>query len=174
MGKSSKTTEFLKECMADALIVLMNSKDFQKITADEIAVTAGVGRATWFRNFKSKEDAIRYKLRVAWKRYAEEHRLSEQNRFDIRNASAFFDYNAGMKEVLKTIYRAGLDMLVFDVFKEIMVEPRAHSSDRWYREKFYAYGLYGLLDGWVRRDFAETPEEMSQLTVRVVKDNTVI
>lgn len=174
MGRSSKTTEFLKECMADALIMLMNEKDFQKITADEITATAGVGRATWFRNFKSKEDAIRYKLRTAWERYAEKHELSERNRFDIRNASAFFDYNAGMQKILKAIYRAGLDMLVFDAFKEIMIEPQVNVPDRWYREKFYAYGLYGLLDGWVRRDFAETPEEMSKMTVHLVKASTVL
>ncbi|MGN1235790.1 MAG: TetR/AcrR family transcriptional regulator [Christensenellaceae bacterium] len=173
MGRSNKTTEFLKECMADALIRLMKDKSFQKITADEIAETAGVGRATWFRNFRSKEDAIRYKLRIAWERYAEEHELSERNRFDLRNASAFFDYNAGMQKILKTIYGAGLDMLVFDVFKEIMIGPETHLPDRWYREKFYAYGLYGLLDGWVRRDFAETPEEMSRITVRFIKNHTI-
>ncbi|MBP3918186.1 MAG: TetR family transcriptional regulator C-terminal domain-containing protein [Clostridia bacterium] len=173
MGRSSKTTEFLKECMADALIILMRQKDFQKITADDIAAAAGVGRATWFRNFKSKEDAIRYRLRTAWEQYAEEHHLSERNRFDIRNTPAFFNYNAEMKKILKTIYRAGLDMLVFDVFKEIMIEPLSNTPDQWYREKFYAYGLYGLLDGWICRDFAETPEEISQMTVQLIKNNTV-
>ncbi|MGM9683297.1 MAG: TetR/AcrR family transcriptional regulator, partial [Eubacteriales bacterium] len=76
MGRSSKTTEFLKECMADALIKLMESKAFSKITSDEIAAVAGVGRATWFRNFTSKEDAIRYKLHIAWEKYAEEHDLT--------------------------------------------------------------------------------------------------
>ncbi|MDD6799962.1 MAG: TetR/AcrR family transcriptional regulator C-terminal domain-containing protein [Firmicutes bacterium] len=143
----------------------MNDKEFQKVTADDIAEIAGVGRATWFRNFKSKEDAIRYKLRIAWERFAEERNLYERNRFDIRDASAFFEYNAGMKKILKTIYQSGLDMLVFEVFKEIMVEPQAESPNRLYREKFYAYGLYGLLDGWVRRDFKETPEDMCQMTV---------
>ena len=171
MGRSSKSTEFLKECMADALIKIMNDKKFQKVTADDIAEIAGVGRATWFRNFKSKEDAIRYKLRIAWERFAEERNLYERNRFDIWNASAFFEYNAGMKKILKTIYQSELDMLVFDVFKEIMVEPQADSPNRWYRKKIYAYGL---LDGWVRRDFKETPEEMSQMTVWLVKDNEVL
>ena len=79
-----------------------------------------------------------------------------------------------MQKILKTIYRAGLDMLVFDAFKEIMIEPQVNVPDRWYREKFYAYGLYGLLDGWVRRDFAETPEEMSKMTVHLVKASTVL
>ena len=38
-----------------------------------------------------------------------------------------------------------------------------------YREKFYAHGLYGLLDQWVKRDFRETPEEMAALLRRIVK-----
>ena len=53
MYKKRDKSEFLKECMSDALLQLMGSKDFSKITADEIVATAGVGRATWFRSFKS-------------------------------------------------------------------------------------------------------------------------
>ena len=49
MARGNKTTEFLKECLSDALIQLMREKDFEKISIKEIADTAGVGRATWFR-----------------------------------------------------------------------------------------------------------------------------
>ena len=42
MGRGTKTTEFLKECLADALIKLMREKDFDKIAVKEIADTAGV------------------------------------------------------------------------------------------------------------------------------------
>ena len=54
MGASPKTTEFLKECMADSLLLLMRQKSFAQITINEIAQTAGVNRSTWFRNFKTK------------------------------------------------------------------------------------------------------------------------
>ena len=37
-----------------------------------------------------------------------------------------------------------------------------------YREKFYAHGLYGLLDAWIRRNFRETPEEMAELLRRII------
>ena len=40
MGGNTKTTDFLKECMADSLLNLMQEKDFAKITINEIA--AGV------------------------------------------------------------------------------------------------------------------------------------
>ena len=38
-----------------------------------------------------------------------------------------------------------------------------------YRETFYAHGLYGLLDGWIRRDFRETPEEMAQMLRDIIQ-----
>ncbi len=58
MGASPKTTDFLKECMADALLQAMKEKPFSKITVNGIAETAGVNRSTWFRNFSDKNEAI--------------------------------------------------------------------------------------------------------------------
>ncbi len=37
-----------------------------------------------------------------------------------------------------------------------------------YREKFYAHGLYGLLDEWIKRGFLETPEEMAETLRQIV------
>ncbi len=31
-----------------------------------------------------------------------------------------------------------------------------------YRGRFYSYGLFGLLDEWVRRGFHETPQDMQE------------
>ncbi len=84
MGAKEKVTEFLKECMADALIKLMQDKPIEKITANEIADMAGVGRATWFRNYTSKQEAITFKLVKMWERCAESHGLSEPNRFTAK------------------------------------------------------------------------------------------
>ena len=45
MARGNKTTEFLKECLSDALIQLMREKDFEKISIKEIADTE-IGRAS--------------------------------------------------------------------------------------------------------------------------------
>ena len=39
MGASPKTTDFLKECMADALLQAMQEKPFSKITVEDICAT---------------------------------------------------------------------------------------------------------------------------------------
>ena len=61
MGVSPKTTEYLKECMADALLRAMKEKPIFKITVNEITENAGVNRSTWFRNFSVKNEAITFK-----------------------------------------------------------------------------------------------------------------
>ena len=37
-----------------------------------------------------------------------------------------------------------------------------------YRKKFYLYGYVGILDEWVERGFAETPEEVATTLGRLV------
>ena len=77
MGASPKTTAFLKECLADALIKLLESKPVEKITIPEIAGLAGVGRTTYFRNFSSKEEVLSFKLIILWERWTEEKSIEK-------------------------------------------------------------------------------------------------
>ena len=58
MGGNAKTTEFLKECMADALIKILKTKPIEKISVPEIVEVASVGRTTFFRNFTTKNDFL--------------------------------------------------------------------------------------------------------------------
>ena len=86
MGVSPKTTEYLKECMADALLRAMKEKPIFKITVNEITENAGVNRSTWFRNFSDKHEAITFKLIRLWHRWADEHGMKERRRYTLDNA----------------------------------------------------------------------------------------
>lgn len=44
MSKKNKSAEFRNDCIADALLQLMEEKPIEKITAQEITDLAGVGR----------------------------------------------------------------------------------------------------------------------------------
>ncbi|MBQ1841081.1 MAG: TetR family transcriptional regulator [Atopobiaceae bacterium] len=47
------------------------------MTADELTAKAGVGRATYFRNFSSKEEVLTAYLVRRWRSYEKECRLKE-------------------------------------------------------------------------------------------------
>lgn len=168
MGANPKTTDFLKECISDALYELLSKKELSKITIEDITKTAGVGRVTYFRHFSSKEEALQFKISRLWNKYCDMHNITTRNRFDINNATAFFDFNYEIKDYFKILYQAGLETIVFNVFRDILIPKDIHSKN-WYREKFYSYGLYGLLDGWIQKDFLETPEQMAKMILEIMQ-----
>lgn len=163
MSRTAKTTEFLKECMADSLLKLMKNKGIEKITVDEITKEAGVGRATWFRNFNSKNEAVTFKYIQLWLRWANEHNIAVRYRFSVDNAKDFFEFNYSIRNIHKTVYSANIQSALYDAFYLIMTPLFGANADECYQSRFFSYGLFGLLDEWIKRGFYESPQEMSAI-----------
>jgi len=163
MGRGTKTTVFLKECMADALIKLMAEKPLDKISVTEITELAGVGRVTWFRNFSSKGDALTFKLVQLWERYTEEHALTRRRNYTARNAADFFRFSYGIRNLFRLLFDAGMQICIYDAFYQIMITQKEENIADAYLHRFYSYGLFGLLIEWHKRDYAESPTEMTRI-----------
>ena len=170
MARGNKTTEFLKECLSDALIQLMREKDFEKITIKEIADTAGVGRATWFRNYTSKNEALTFKFVQVWKRWADEHAIAVRDRFDLANAKNFFQFNYEIKHILEIVYTSNMQSAIYDAFYQVMMPQYGANAKECYQARFYSYGLFGLLDEWIKRGFKESVEEMVIFFYQIIKN----
>lgn len=162
MARNEKVTTFLKDCIADALLAKMKEKPFDKITADEIIAAADVGRMTYFRNFSSKQDVLTYKLIRHWETNSEERNLRERKKFNIDNAADFFEINFLLKDTFDLIYSAGQQSALLNAFYKIMVPSTTEDAFLKYRERFYAYGLFGLLDEWIISGYKETPQQMAE------------
>ncbi len=170
MGSNKRKTDFLKECMADAVLRLMEQKDFSKITVSDIANAAGVNRSTWFRNFNSKNEALSFKMIQLWNRWADEHGLMERRKFTLDNADDFFCFNYEYRHILRIIYAFHLQSVLYDAFYQVMMPQFEADAEECYHARFYSYGLFGLLDEWVRRDFHETPQDMAHLIHIITMD----
>ena len=162
MGANPKTTLFLKECLADALIQLLETKPIEKITVPEIASLAGVGRTTYFRNFSSKREMLSFKLTLLWERWTDEHNTPKRS-YEPENALDFFRFNYSIRPLLSLMYSRDLQTALYGAFG-IYLAP-LHDSDlqECYESSFYSYGLFGLLDEWIAREFRETPEQMARI-----------
>lgn len=168
MGRGTKTTEFLKECMADALFQLMKTKALEKITVQEIAELAGVGRATWFRNFAGKNEALTFKLEQLWERWTQKQGIHSDRRYSISIAPDFFHFNEEVKEYYLLIYKAGQQSVIYDAFYHIIFSRYGTDAEDCYKSRFYSYGLFGLLDEWIKRGCCETAEELSVICGKVL------
>lgn len=168
MSGNKKANDFLKECMADALIGLMNSKDFSKITINEIALSTGVNRSTWFRNFEDKSEALSFKLVRLWCRWMEEHGMGTYEGYTVENAGDFFRFCHENRALLDLILKAGLQSAIYEAFYEIVVPRLEADTAARYESRFYSYGLFGLFGEWRKREYQETPEEMVKMFYNMI------
>lgn len=99
MGKDEKT----KHLIAEALVEMLHKQPLDLISIKELCDRAKVGRTSFYNNFKSKEDALKYIYRKA-------HNQVFQDKFKdlaylcsdcfIRDMIAFFDANSDLLTVL--------------------------------------------------------------------------
>ena len=68
---SNEQSEFSKQCLTDALFLLLEHKPFQKITIKELTEKAGVSRLTFYRSFDTKEDILKRYYRIHFSQYME-------------------------------------------------------------------------------------------------------
>lgn len=172
MGASPRTSDLLKECMADALLRAMKRKPFEKITVTEITEAAGVNRSTWFRNFESKDEALTFKLVLLWYQWAGEHGMKDCRRYTAENVEDFFAFNASIQPVLETIYQAEQLPCVYDAFCHVMSAKNETTPAQAYEARFYSYGLFGLLDEWIGRGFCETPQLLAEMLREMMPAST--
>lgn len=165
------TNDYLKECISDAIIIYLKEKPIEKISVDEIIKKAGVGRATYFRAFNSKTEAIAFKIMKMWKQYCELNDIKKCS-FDADNIRHFFTFNYSIKYILEIIYQAGLQDAISQTLCRLMpvtdCMDKEVSANKIFRESFYAYGIYGLFNKWMENGFHETPDEMTHILMEII------
>lgn len=162
-SRREETSDQLRAQMAEALLALMGQKPIDKITAQEIAGTAGVGRATWFRLFGSKEEALIWQAKRMWHAYLREKGVDEATATDRERGDAFFHFNYEQRDFLRLVYRQGMKHTLYDAYYQLIMPTETSDVMAGYVARCAAYGAVGLLDEWVSRDFAESPEQLIAL-----------
>lgn len=92
MKRTQRTSDFLKECIADSLLRLLRTKPLEAITIREITELANVSRVTYYRNFTSKEEVIEFKLDKLMTDWIE-HEKTIRNTSPMNLQSAFSSFS---------------------------------------------------------------------------------
>ena len=81
----------------------MKKKNIEKITVDELCETGGIGRATYFRNFKSKDEILTAYIIMKWREYEKKHKLKEHSLSDNYRVQRYFEFCYSMRKVNELI-----------------------------------------------------------------------
>lgn len=166
MRRRNTTNEFLKECIADALLRLMKKKPFEAITIQEITDLADVGRVTYYRNFTSKEDVLIFKLGILCGNWAETIPPEERQDYN-KLAVQFFVFIKSIQDVVLTLYQANLWFIFLNFFYKYIGPQEGFTQKKMYHSAYVSYGLFGITNEWIKGGMKETPEQLGKILIDI-------
>ena len=164
MRRRTDTTTYLKECMGDALLELMHEKTINKISIEELTAKADVGRSTYFRYFKCKDDVLSFKISLMWERYINElPAVSGENEASRHeNIRRFFTFCLSIRQIIDMIYKEDHQKILLDMYLNTLdtfiTENDAYG---YYLKNYFGYGFFGIVNAWIVKGYEESPEEMA-------------
>lgn len=164
MRRRNTTNEFLKECIADALLRLLKEKPLEAITIQEITDLADVGRVTYYRNFTSKEDVIFFKLSLLCETWFET--IAPEDYQDVKKmAVQFFVFVRSIEDVVMILYGANLWFIFLNFLYKYMGPQDGFEKKEIYKSAYLSYGLYGITNEWIKGGMTETAEQLGEMLI---------
>lgn len=116
MRRTTATTDYLKECMGTALLELMKEKPIEKISIEEMTAKADVGRSTYFRYFKSKDEVLSFKITCLWKRFSDEHGATNFATGSYDGIRLFFEFCLSTRPICDLLYSADRQYVILNFY----------------------------------------------------------
>lgn len=163
--------EYTRFYIVQALFKLMSEYAFDKISVTDIAEKAGVGRATFYRYFKRKEDVIIYYFDHNTKEFIFSQRFYPRCKEDyiktVLRALTVFKEN---KEVFKLIKKARLEYIYLDYLNVNFVKTfeTDYPNSEIYSPYIYAGMLFNVSMAWLENDCKDNAEDLSEIIVDAI------
>ena len=172
MRRKNTTSATMKDYIAQSLFVLMRKRSFALISIGEITEKAGVNRSTYYRNFKSREDIVRFYVKKIWNEY----RIGFDQTLSFENhLQKLLTHYIKYKTEFLLIYKNGLAHLVLDAlndfFKPAGADATMSLEDR-YKIHWYTGAIYNTLLLWFSDEMRESPERISEIYVKIIPNST--
>lgn len=161
MNRKQETNAFVKECITEALLKLMNEKAISDITITELVECAGVARASFYRNFASKENIIEQYLLLLIREWGTEF---EAKGDPILFAQTLLEHFYRYKEFYLLLYKHNLSSMIYENIRGACQLDLAGNNFERYAKAMFAGAVFGWLDEWARQGMPETPEEIVLLS----------
>ena len=163
--------EFTKNCLATALIELLEDHELSEISIQNIVDKAGFSRMAYYRNFKTIDEVLDYYLVSYTESFIAETKID----FAKMGAEKFFILvfehlgNKKTRHIADIVNKRGTIFLVYKVFL-LFFNPKDKETKRIYDHRFIAGGVFGIYLRWARQGYQESPEELAQIVMRFLPD----
>lgn len=124
---------YVIEHITDAFLELLKEKSMEEISISELCSRANIGRASFYRNFESKEGILRRYIHKLFKEWADEADKKE-NRPLNKFLGLLFAHIEKYRDFYSLLYGRGLTYLLKDVIIGLCGPKPEHTKEKPMRE----------------------------------------
>ena len=172
--------------MDEALLYLLEKKDFEFITIKEICEKAGVNRTTFYLHYESMDDLLIETIEMITKRFYETfdnevldiNTLHKDELFLINDKYIFpyLNFIKENKKIYKLIHRKPQIFNTNEVFRKLYNEIFSKILDKYYidsKEKEYVFayfslGLVAIIEKWIEKDCEDDINLIANIMKKVI------
>ncbi len=157
-----KQNKIVCESLREALIILMNIKDYYKISISELCIKAGVSRMAFYNNYESKDDLLKQII------YFQTNKLIDNVGSPFREKTTeewylkMFECIKEDNTYLKTIFKAGFQFEYLSAINELVLHDVDISPTERYLRLMWVGGVVNTIINWLNSDMKVSTVEMAR------------
>ena len=176
MDKRKAANLRVKQHITDALFALMREKNLSDIRITELIERAGVARASFYRNYRAKEDVLVTLIRDVLDQFSEEIRLDQGTFYTYENVLLIFRYFQRNREYVLNLYHSGFSSVILEElnrFHEALEGSMPAASIGKYALYMYIGALFNTALVWLK-ETPETPSEaLAEFFLKRIREMTL-
>lgn len=178
--KDDQRIKLTKRLLREALLLLLEKNDINKIAVTQLCQHAGVNRATFYRHYSQPKDIlseIRHEMITDIKNMAIKDKAKDNPMTWLNDVCLYFYNNANNMNIL---IKCRSDSQFIELINEIYLSDitklkvnfnNIDSSDFKLITYYYAGGIYYILSQWLTEPINKTPEEIANLIGKLILKN---
>ena len=148
--------------LTSTCLQLLEEKPLSYISVSQLCDQAGVGRASFYRNFTAREDILKNHIRRLFSGWIREYDTGSDKSLN-RLVFLIFSHFESHREFYELLSQRNLIYLLKDMILELCGPKPEEEKMEAYTKAFVSYALYGWIEVWFQRGMKETAREMALL-----------
>ncbi|MBD5480334.1 MAG: TetR/AcrR family transcriptional regulator [Lachnospiraceae bacterium] len=169
MDKRKEENIRVKKSITEALFKLMHEKSFSDISITEIIRSAKVARASFYRNYDSKENVLLTLIENILEQFRSGIDCNEDNYYTYQNVYNSFAYFKKYGNFLVDLYLFGYGSILLEKlnqFHEEVAGTMPNSSIERYKLYMYMGALFNTAIIWIQNGAKESIEDITDIFCR--------
>ena len=181
MNRQESKYFFTASLMQEALLDLLDQKDFEFITVKELCSKAGVNRSTFYLHYETMIDLLQETTEMISQHFTEDvvkkidrTQLSEIPLIEGAYLIPYLHFVQRNKKLYRVVHKRdrlfktdkAIKSFTEKVFQPALIHFGVPEKERPYVLSFYLNGVLSVIGTWIEGDCQEDPEEIADFIER--------